>query len=522
MWLAAVVLSVALFGLRLDLSRILGLGDGEALFFAYGFHPQPGYLNYPGLIGWLARCFGPDASSFVIHVWTAAAATALPWLGVLAARACGARGTPALRTYFALALLPELCLGASAFTPDLPFSLFWLAALACAGGALRHPPASFRSLLASLGAGVAAALCCLSKHTGWLLALSLAWVVLERPQAERRRTLAPWAAAFVLAILVAPLLRWWLSHGPGMHLGLLSWQQTLGVLLRPLVAATPPFLFAGALVASDLLRSERQSPIDRLLRINLLAPLMPLLLLAVCAGADGGWLTPAYLTLAVHTARTPPLPRRLLQSCVGLGSALALLGWCWLRTDLPFLCGQLLGGYEPTWDTTSDWYAWGPGRPLLESVVKGARERTGQQPLIVGPHWAVCAQADVALGGRAAVGCDSTALDDYDDWLPSARWPDAETIVFVTDSRFAETVPDTLYGRPLVAVHDEEVKRFGRVVRHLFVAEFDRDDASAASRWRTAPGKDSRTVSSDIQVSSGDESAPAKPFPTGCTSTGPR
>jgi len=58
MWLAAVVTSVVLFGLRLDLSRLLGLGDGEALFFAYGLHPQPVYLNHPGLIGWLARCFG--------------------------------------------------------------------------------------------------------------------------------------------------------------------------------------------------------------------------------------------------------------------------------------------------------------------------------------------------------------------------------------------------------------------------------------------------------------------------------
>jgi len=487
MWIAAVVLSVVLFGLRLDLSRILGLGDGEALFFAYGFHPQAAYLNYPGLIGWLARCFGPDASPFVIHVWTAAAATALPWLGVLAARACGARSAPALRTYFALALLPELSLGSATFTPDLPFALFWLAALTCAGGALRHPPASFRSLLASLGAGVAAALCCLSKHGGWLLALSLAWVVLERPQAARRRTLAPWAAAFMLAILVAPLGRWWLSHGPGMRLGLLSWQQTLGVLLRPLVAATPPFLFAGALVASDLLGSERQSPVDRLLRINLLLPLVPLVLLAVGAGGDAGWLTPAYLTLAVHAARTPALPPRLLQSCFGVGAALAVLGWCWLRTDLPFLCGQLLGGYEPAWDTTSDWYAWGPGRPLLESVVAGARERTGQQPLVVGPHWAVCAQAEVALGGHVAVGCDSAALDDYDYWLPADHWSNAETIVLVTDTRFAEAAPDTLYGRPLVAVHDAEVKRFGRVVRHLLVAEFDRDEASARSPSRTGP-----------------------------------
>lgn len=488
MWIAAVLSSVVLFGLRLDLSRVLGLSDGEALFFAYGFHPQPAYVDYPGLIGWVARGFGATASPALIHALTALAATALPWLGVLAARACGAKGTPLLRTYFALALLPELCLGASAFTPDLPFMLFWLTALACAGSALRHPASSFRGLLTTLGAGVATALCCLSKQGGWLLLASLVWVMLERPQAARRRTLAPWAAAFVLAILVAPLVRWWIERGLGVRLDLLPWQQILGVLLRPLVAATPPFLFAGALVGADLLAGERQSPVDRLLRLNLLIPLLPLLLLAIGTRADAGWLTPAYLTLSVHAARTGALPRRLLQSCVGLGAALALLGWCWLRTDLPFLSAQLLGvrggsaelgGHDAAWDTSIDLYAWGPGRPLLQAVVNGARERTGHEPLVVGPHWAVCAQAEVALQGRVAVGCDSAALDDYDHWLPAHRWPDAETIVLVTDSRFAETAPDTLYGRPQVAIHDAEVKRFGRVVRHIIIAEFDRDEASA-------------------------------------------
>jgi len=499
MWLAAVLSSVVLLGLRLDLSRILGLGDGEALFFAYGFHPQPAYVNYPGLIGWLARGFGASASPVLIHTATALAATALPWLGVLAARACGARSAPALRTYFALALLPELCLGASAFTPDLPFTLFWLAALACAGSALRYPASSFRSLLTTLGAGVATALCCLSKQGGWLLLLSLLWVMLERPQAARRRTLAPWAAAFVLAILVSPLVRWWAELGPGLRIDPLPWQQILGVLFRPLVAATPPFLFAGALVGVDLLAGERQSPVDRLLRMNLLLPLLPLLLLAIGAGLDAGWLTPAYLTLSIHAARMGPLPRRLLQSCVGLGAALAVLGWCWLRTDLPFLCGQLLGGYEPTWDTTSDLYAWGPGRPLLQAVVNGARERTGHEPLVVGPHWAVCAQAEVALQGRVAVGCDSADLDDYDYWLPAHRWGEAETIVLVTDSRFAETAPDTLYGRPQVAVHDAEVTRFGRVVRHIIIAEFDRGEANACAPARAEPAAYSSTAGLQLQ-----------------------
>ncbi len=487
MWIAALLTSAVLLGLRLDLSRRLGLGDAEALFFSYGLHPQPAYLQHPGLIGWLARCLGAEASPFAIHAWTALGATALPWFGVIAARACGAQGSPSWRSYFALALLPELCLGSFAFTPDVPFACFWLAALACAGGALRHPPETFRSLLATLGAGVAVALCCLSKQAGWLLLLSFAAVLFGPTQAARRRSLGPWAAGLLIAILVAPLVRWWSSHGLHLRFEDLTWHRLLVVVLRPLVAATPPFLFAGALVARDLWASERQNPIDRLLRLNLLLPALPLLLWALGAGGDADWLTPAYLALAVQAARTPLLPRRLLQSCAAVGATLALLGWSWLRTDLPFVGAQVFGGYEPSWDPTNDLYAWGPGRPLLESVVKGARERTGQEPLVVGPHWAVCAQAEAALGGRITVGCDSAELDDYDFWLPSERWPDSETIILVSDSRFLEAAPDTLYGRPVVAVHDAEVKRFGRVVRHVIVAEFDRDEANARAPQR-APG----------------------------------
>ncbi len=487
MWIAAVLSSLCLLGLRLDLARVLGLGDAEALFLAYGLHPQPAYLDHPGLIGWLARGLGPSAPPAVIHVWTALAASALPWLGVLSARACGASSAAALRTFFALALLPELCLRSSAFTPEVPFAFFWLASLACAGWALRSPPGSFRSLLATLGAAVAAALCCLSKSAGWLLVLSLVWLWLSPGLAERRRTLAPWAAALVLGILVSPLLGWWRERGLGLQWDPVSPAGALALLLRPLVGATPPFLIAGGLVAADLLTTSRRPAIDRLLRLLVLVPLLPLLLLALGAGGDEQWLTPAYLTLAVQLARCESLPRRLMQSCAALGAALALLGWAWLRTDLAFAGTQLLGIEAPVWDSSSELFAWGPARPLLASVVEGARERTGHAPLVVGPHWGLCAQAEIALEGRVAVGCDSAQLDDYDFWAPIARWPDAETIILVTDSRFVEAAPDTLYGRPLVAVHDAEVKRHGRVVGHVLIAEFDRDEANAGLQGEDAP-----------------------------------
>lgn len=480
MLIAAILTSLALLGLRLDLARVLGLGDAEALYFAYGLHPQPAYLDHPGLIGWIARGLGPDASPFLIHGCAALAATALPWAGVAAARALGADRRSALYSYFPLALLPELSLGSCAFTPNLPLAYAWIAALACTGWALRQPAARFATLLAYLGVGTAAALCCLSKTSGWVLALSLGWVWMQRAELARFRTLGPWAGLIMFGILTLPLLDWWRGHGVSLHGSSdVSWQRVLLVSVRPLVSATPPFLFAGALVARSLWAPERTTPVDRLLRLALALPVLPLWLLGLYASSEAEWLTPAYVVLSLQAARTLPLRAGLAKSCVGVGWGLALLGWCWLRTDLPYLVGQLAGGYDPAWDVSSDLYAWGPGRELLDNAVVGARQRTGQTPLVVGPHWAVCAQADVALGGRVPVGCDSAELDDYDYWSRAANWPDAETILFVTDSRFGDAPPETFYGRPSLAVHEAVVSRFGHSVRHISVSEFDREEANA-------------------------------------------
>ncbi len=478
--IAALLTSILLCGLRLDVARVVGLGDAEALFVAYGFHPQPAYVGHPGLIGWIARGFGPEPAPRTLHFFTALAATALPWVGVLAARACGASGRAALRAYFPLALIPAFSIGSFAFSPDLPLCFFWLCTLGCAGWALRQPVLSFGALLASVGVGAGAALCCLSKLSGWLLALSLLAACIGRFAAPRWRTLAPWAACGLFGILTAPLVTWWLTRGLSLQLDPeLSWQHASMTLLRPLVTVTPPFLYAGVVLIRDLTSRARQAPMDRLLRLSLLAPLVPLLLLGVCTTTETDWLTPAYLALSLHATLAPPLRKGLVRSCFGLGMAVALLGWAWLRTDLPFATGRLLGGYDPSLDSSNDLYAWGPGKTLLETAVMTAHERTGRTPIVVGPHWAVCAQAEVALGRHFHVGCDSVEVDDYDDWSDPALWADVQTILFVTDTRFHRAPPETFYGRPALAVHHVNVERFGQTVRGISVTEFDRDESTA-------------------------------------------
>lgn len=480
LWLGAVVTSLVLCGLRLSVARVVGLSDAEALHVAYGLHPQPAYLDHPGLIGWIAQMLGPRTTPAQIHVLTALASTALPWVGVLSARACGATRGAALRTYFAVALVPELSIGSFGFTPQLLLAFAWLITLGCAGWAIRHDAADFGTLLASLGAGAGAALGCLSHNGGWLLAASLLVASVASARRERLRTLAPWAACVLFVILTAPLIDWWRTRGLSLRWSDdVSIQSAASTLFKPLLAATPPFLYAGFIVARELWRPHRQSGVDRLLRFGLLIPVLPQALLAIYTTAAADWLIPAYLVLGLHAARAPAIARGLARTCVGVGTAIAVFGWCWLRTDLPFRTGELLGGYEPALDPSNDLYAWGPARQLLESAVLAARERTGRSPVVVGPHWSICAQADATLEGGVHVGCDSVELDDYDDWSHPSAWSSATTILFVTDSRFHGKPPETFHGRPAVTVHQTSVERFGRSVREISVTEFDREEATA-------------------------------------------
>jgi hypothetical protein len=501
--IAALVISAVLFGLRLDVAQVIGLGDAEALYVAYGLHPQPAYLDQPGLIGWLAGLLGPDSAPRTIHVLTAALSTLLPWCGVLAARALGARREMALRSYFPLALIPEFSIGSFAFSPNLLLCFFWLTTLGCVGWALRHAPGRFGTLIACLAAGAGAALACLSKLEGWLLAGSVLAVYLGRAQAVRWRTLAPWAALGLFGILVSPLLQWWSGHGLSIRLDTQpDGTQVFATLFRPLLSASPPFLYAGWLVGRELFGKNRRAPEDRLLQAALLLPFLPQLLLGLYSVGNSEWLTPTYLTLSLQASRSTALGARAIRSCLGLGSAIALLGWGWLRTDLPAVTGDLLGGYEASQDPSNDLYAWGPGRQLLKSAVEMARERTGQTPIVIGPHWTVCAQADVALGGRVHVACDSVELDDYDAWSNAQSWSQPQTILFVTDSRFHAEPPTSFYGRARTRVHDTTVERFGRTVRRISVSEFDREEgtAQAFTTWTDNPA---RSISARSSQASG-------------------
>src|SRR5271170_2042573 len=90
--IALASVSAAMLVVRLVASTRVGFGDSEALYASYALHPQPAYLDHPGLIGVIARAIGEGGAPSPIgaHRATSVAATLLPWVLVVAARAAGA------------------------------------------------------------------------------------------------------------------------------------------------------------------------------------------------------------------------------------------------------------------------------------------------------------------------------------------------------------------------------------------------------------------------------------------------
>ena len=498
----ALWLSLALLALRLNAARGLGYGDAEALYASYALHPQPAYLDHPGLIGYLLRLLGGGSapSAETAHAVSAFIATLVPWLGALVVRASGLPWERAALSVLALALVPELSVGLFGVSPDLPLAVCWLAALAFAATLSRTDPeraSRLPVLLCWLGLGLALGLGVLAKVSAVLLAIALL-VASFAPDLRRHwGSVGPWCAIGCAAILVAPLVVWELRLGfPMLEHRLVTTQSesgvSLGRLLKfvggQLVYITPPFLIAGYLVARDLYAKRKSDPVSRLLWVSLAIPLSILSLLSLWAArAEPHWIAPALLPLGIHAARMERLPRRLGSICLATGAVLTLCVWLAVKTDAYIELatsplGKALGGYQPRYDLTNDLYAWGPGQRVLRQAVDHVIATTGQRPVVVGaPHWMLCAQAQVAVRDRVPVGCHSILPTDFERWTPRAEWLGARTLLLVEDSRYPVLEIREFPARNVRATWRAQVRRGGQVVRTIRVTSLEksRDVADA-------------------------------------------
>lgn len=490
----ALVGSVALLFLRLDIARRTGFGDAEALYACYALHPQPAYLDHPGLIGVIARFLGHGTAPTPLeaHTFTAVAATLFPWFGAFAARATGASWRGAFATALALMFAPELALGLDAFTPALPLAFFWIGALGLAAVALRSEPRSFRALLATLGTGLMVGAACLAHVSGVLLGAALLATWLTRSARARWRTFAPWGAVALGAVLVSPLILYEIRLGfPLLRHRFIDTQHSAGLSLRNLGAllggqllyVTPPFLFGAGLLAREAWRRQRDDAIGALFWWSVALPGAALVALCLWSRvAEPHWLAPAYLALALVLAHSDVIKRRLAIGSLVTGAAVAAFAWCWIATTLPM---RLLGKHYPArYDLTNDLYTWGPARQLVRQAVETTMVDSSRLPVVVGPHWIVCAQAAAALGGRVPVGCNTPVRDDFDGWLARSRWINAPVILYVTDSRFHVDPKRELPHRKVKAVDTLQVRRGGIIVRRVTVTRLDKASDVASDRPR--------------------------------------
>jgi hypothetical protein len=122
-------------------------------------------------------------------------------------------------------------------------------------------------------------------------------------------------------------------------------------------------------------------------------------------------------------------------------------------------------------------------RRSLESIPAPLREPAGDDilsrtnalefaidtPIVVGPHWTICAQIHAALGPTVPVGCMTPVTDDFDRWMPRDIWTHARSLVVVRDDRFEVDLAHDFPTHVLAGRTRVSVTRGGRILRVFIV-----------------------------------------------------
>jgi hypothetical protein len=469
---------------RLYASGRIGFGDSEALYASYALHPQPAYLDHPGLVGVVMRSIG-DATApgpQRVHLVTAFATTLVPWAMTVACRAAGATWGRSIATALVVALVPQVAIGLFAMTPDLLLAGAWIGAMASAAFALRSPPGTAAAAAAFAAAGVLAGTAAASKVTGAALLPALALAYAARPSRAHAKTIAPWAGLAAGTLILIPILAFESAHGwPMLRHRLVETQIAAGVSLRNAAALvggqlaylSPPIAWLAALGARDLWR-DRHDGVGALLLACCAVPLAALLPLCLWSRvAEPHWIAPALLAIAPAAARASRTPsRRLVVASCAIAAAMVAVVHLWVLA--PALVRLAPSSFDPRLDLANELVGWPEAvravrREALAVWTPGSERG---DVAVVGPHWVICAQLDAALRGDLPVGCDTPVRDDFDDWWPRPRWRDADSIIWVTDTRFGP--PPSMPDHALIRMQRVTIERGGRPARVFTIAVLSR------------------------------------------------
>ena len=477
------VVSALMLAIRWSAAKSVGFGDSEALYATYVLHPQPAYLDHPGLVGAFARSLGGGTvpTPTDAHMVTAVLATMAPWIVSVVARSMGATLRASLVTALVVACTPVLSIGLFAMTPDLLLFFAWMGSLGLAVASIDSPAGSGRATAFAMGAGLFAGIAASAKVSGLLLFPALAWIYARAP--GHRRTAWPWLGLVVGLLPLVPIAQWEAAGGwPMLHHRLVATQGEAGVSLRnvgalvggQLLYLSPLVAVLAFVVGRDLVRRRNDDAISGALFAAFVIPIVPLALLCLWSRvAEPHWLTPPLLALPLHAARTG-VPLRLVDAvhtrwrnftivAAGLGLALTVGVHAWVL--VPSLLKYAPRSYDPKVDIANELAGW---RDATQAAVELGDEVALDVPdaevFFVAPTWMQCAQLQAALPARK-VGCATTVATDFDGWTPPSAWKKADVIIFVTDNRFdvepAMVIPTHDVGR----TERISVFRAGRIVR---------------------------------------------------------
>ncbi len=480
-------LSMALLAIRLYASSRVGFGDSEALYASYALHPQAAYVDHPGLIGVVARAIGAGGapSPGAAHRVTSIASTLLPWVLAVAARGAGATWRASLVAAIALAAAPEIGVGLFAMTPDLPLAFAWTGALGLAAGGMRADVRSSRAAACLLFAGLLAGVACAAKVSGALLFVALIVTYASAPARAHAKTIWPWAGLALGALVALPIATYEAGHGfPMLQHRLIDTQGEAGLSVRNAfavvlgqVAYVSPVLVVAAFFVARALSRARGSgdPVTRLLFASFAIPLVALVALSSWSRvAEPHWIAPALLALPIYAACSPArltrLTRRLVTSSIAVGFALIALVYAWVL--VPSSATLLPESADPRFDLANELVGWPRAIDAVREILADSHSADPiDVPVVVGPHWTICAQLHAALGRTVLVGCDSPMPDDFDGWLPRASWRQAGEILFVTDSRFPVDLAARFPNRFATRTWEVPVLRGGRLARTFTITQ---------------------------------------------------
>jgi hypothetical protein len=487
--LALLAASATLLAVRLLASATLGFGDSEALYASYALHPQPVYLDHPGLIGVVARAIGGGTAPTPqqAHTVTALLATAWPLVMAATCRACEAPWTRAFIAGAVVALVPEIGVGLFALTPDLPLAFAWTLSIAAAAWALRADPRSARFTAGFALAGLLAGVACASKATGALLWVALASTCLLATR--RTRSLAPWAGLAAGAVIPLSIVRSeWVSGWPMLRHRLVDTQLGSGLSVRNLGATVggqvvylSPLVAVLAVLAVLAAWRSRRDPVGALLLATFAVPFAGLLPLCLWSrAAEPHWLAPSLLALVPAAARDPAAtPRRLVVAAATLSGAMVLAVHGWVL--VPALSNLAPPSADTRLDISNELYGWPDVIRAVREEVDARRAAGAPDEAIaaVSPHWVLCAQLEAAFRRELPVGCNSPVRDDFDRWLPRPVWRDADALLWVTDTRFGPA--PNLPGRIQSRSRQVAIRRGNRTVRVFTLTWLERRALAGAA-----------------------------------------